>query len=83
MNYEKYVNNLPYARFSIDAEKNAAYKMNDKKLYCDFKRDLLDELGVSNHPKADALFSLAWSYGHSAGYEEVFNYADELSQLLT
>lgn len=41
--------------------------------HSEFKHDALEELGITNHPKADKLFELAWSEGHSSGYHEVWN----------
>ena len=38
--------------------------------------------GLVGHPKADLLYEIAWSLGHSSGYNEVKNYYDELAPLL-
>lgn len=48
----------------------------------EFKHDLFEELGLTENPKADLLYSKAWEYGHSAGFEEVFYYASELADLI-
>ena len=47
-----------------------------------FKADLADELGLTNHPKFNKLFDIAWEEEHDGGYEAVYNYADTLSELL-
>ena len=39
--------------------------------YTDLKKELEKEHSVVDHPKADLLFELAWSQGHSSGLEEV------------
>ncbi len=52
--------------------------------------DLLDDkrwaktLGVTleDNPKNDLMFDLAWEYGHSAGYREVYTYALDLVDLI-
>jgi hypothetical protein len=51
-------------------------------LEAEFKADLFDEHGVTGHPKANRAFDLAWDRGHSAGYQEVANYFDDLADLL-
>jgi len=83
MNFEKYVNKVPYVNRKDDADGYARYQEGERKAGEDFKKDLLEELGVTGHPKADKLFSLAWSYGHSSGYSEVFSYASEFVDLLS
>jgi hypothetical protein len=59
-----------------------AWKEDRCRLEAEFKRDLLDDLGMTDHPKADHLYDLAYQYGHASGYSEIYNYADELAELL-
>ena len=68
----------------IDAFQKAAseYREEENKIYCQFKKDLLEEIGIANHPKAEQLFNMAWDRGHSNGYTEVLIEAEELSELL-
>lgn len=47
-----------------------------------FRQDLLEELGITDHPKADLLISKAWELGHSSGYSEVVNWAWDLVDFL-
>ena len=47
-----------------------------------FKRDLLVSLDLTEHPKANRLYAMAWEHGHSSGYAEVAMYAEELAELL-
>jgi hypothetical protein len=65
-----------------DAAANAKWVADQKECREAFKRDLLADLGIADHPKADRLFELAWDYGHASGYSEVYNYALELVDLL-
>lgn len=51
-------------------------------VYAEFKADVLAELGISGHPKADKLYAMAWDRGHSEGYSAVFDRAEELSELI-
>lgn len=46
-----------------------------------FKEDLFADLGISDHPLRDKLFSKAWDDGHSSGYSEVYNCALNLVDL--
>ena len=48
----------------------------------EFMKDLLAHLGLTGHPKAEKLFSMAWNQGHASGYSEVAYYAEELAELL-
>ena len=43
----------------------------------EFKQAALAELGLTDHPKADKLWVLAWEYGYSAGYQEIWCHAHE------
>lgn len=51
------------------------YYAEDKRIHEKFKNDLFDELGIQNNPKKDVLYDLAWEYGHSSGFSDVYNYA--------
>ena len=45
--------------------------------------DALAALGLTGHPKADALWRLAWEHGHSHGAESVLMFAEDFADLLT
>ena len=52
-----------------------------------FKADVLEELGLTDHPKAELLWELAWDFGineESIGntFFDVHRYAKELAKLL-
>jgi hypothetical protein len=47
-----------------------------------FYTDVKDDLGITNNPKADKLMSKAWERGHSSGYQEVYNCACDLVELI-
>ena len=48
----------------------------------EFQTDLLANLGLTGHPKAQLLFDLAWEFGHAEGYSEVFTHAACMAELL-
>jgi hypothetical protein len=47
-----------------------------------FKKDLLEEFGLSDHPKKDIIFDKAWSDGHAYGFHEVYNEMIDLVELI-
>ncbi len=59
------------------------YDDNEGSLITLFKKDLLEDLGITDHPKADKLYDMAWEDVHSAGLEEVYNVALDLVELLS
>ena len=58
------------------------YTKEDTRLYFQFKTDTLDELGLTNHPKANRFFDICWDEGHSSGYESVWSYMQDWADLL-
>lgn len=71
-----------YALLADYAHKRNAYDAEEARLHGQFKSDLFRELEIAGHPKAEILYQKAWEQGHSAGYEEVFNCANDLVDLL-
>lgn len=47
-----------------------------------FQADLEAEHGVTGHPKAGKLYSIAWEDGHSGGHSEVANVYAKLVELI-
>jgi hypothetical protein len=58
------------------------YHKKEHDLYEQFKQDVLIEVGLAGHPKADKVFARAWERSHSSGYEEVFNVLEDLAELV-
>jgi hypothetical protein len=75
--HEKYMSDI----VESDAQKKA-YRIHERILMNQFKKDLLDELGITGHPKADKLYDFAWEHGHSDGYASVYSWAEELVDLI-
>jgi len=67
---------LKYAYIKIDNE------VDIELVYEMFKNDLFKYYGVENNPKKDLLFSKAWEFGHSSGYNEVAIYFGDLVELI-
>ena len=67
------------AAFTLGRDK---YYGNNALMQANFKADLADELGLTNHPKWDKLFEIAWDEEHAGGYAAVYNFAETLAELL-
>jgi hypothetical protein len=57
--------------------RSAEQEMTDK-----FRKVLEEDNGLSDHPKRDVLWRLAWDEGHSSGYAEVAIYYERFAELL-
>ncbi len=58
-----------------------AYRRKVADLEAEFRKDLLEEFGLTNHPKADKIYSYVWDKGHSSGYGEMYNIMSDLADL--
>lgn len=47
-----------------------------------FKQDLKEEFGVTDNPKADAAFKLAYDHGHGSGLSDIYDYFSDFVQLI-
>ena len=58
--------------------------MKKQKMRSIFKKDLLEELGLTDHEKSDVLFDMAWDgcNDDDGGFREVTEDAYALSKLL-
>jgi hypothetical protein len=74
--FEKEFNEVAYKQMQKE------YNEEESRCYNQFKQDLLEEYYVTDNPKAEKCFSMAWEKGHSSGYESVANEFDELVDLI-
>lgn len=58
------------------------YQKEENRLYNIWKSDLYAEYEVTNNPKVEQAFQLAWDFGHAYGYEEVERYFMDLVELI-
>lgn len=63
-------------------EQRRIYQAESNRLDDLFWADAEAECGTAGHPKAAKLRSIAYEYGHSSGYEEIYGYYSELAELL-
>jgi hypothetical protein len=58
------------------------YHEYSAKIYRVFNWGLFHTYDLLDNPKAAKAFSIAWNHGHSAGFQEVANYFDDLVELI-
>lgn len=57
------------------------YDIHTNQLMDDFQRDCLEDVGLTNHPKANEIFWYAWENWHSYGFSEVYDNLIDMSYL--
>lgn len=65
------------------AYQRKVYLETEERLFQEFKKDAFEELGISGNPKAEKLFQLAYSEGHSSGYSGMFSQMETWVDLIT
>jgi hypothetical protein len=71
---EQYEKNLKKFEESL-----AIYYQEENNLKEQFWKDAFEKIGIpSNHPKASRMRILAWEYGHSSGYEDIFSHLNDI-----
>lgn len=83
--HENYPNDVTLEKeFDSDKYKKDVNKYYEEtsRLHEEFKNDLFEDFNVMNNPKKDKCFELAWEYGQSAGYEDVYVHFDNLVELI-
>ena len=58
------------------------YRAANGEVVQSFKSELLDALKISNHPKREKLWEMAWERGHAHGFYEIAQEAERLAELL-
>jgi 3-hydroxyacyl-CoA dehydrogenase len=58
------------------------YTYEKHKLHEEFVNDLFENFNVTNNPKKQKAFDLAWEKGHANGLEEVYNEFYDLVELI-
>jgi len=58
------------------------YYKKSNELEQQFVNDLFVEFGVENNPKKEKAYRLAYEYGHSAGYGEIYGYFTDMVDLI-
>lgn len=81
---EKYPNAVIQEILNEDAYKaqRKQYGEEKHKLHEEFVNDLFENFNVTDNPKRQKAFDLAWEKGHSNGLEEVYNEFYDLVELI-
>jgi len=58
------------------------FRMEDNRLYALFKEAIFYEAGITDHPKADVLFGVAWEQGHANGFSEVYGCFEDMLPII-
>jgi hypothetical protein len=70
----------------VDEEAYKAHKIQYAeevhKLQEEFINDLFEYYGVKDNPKREAVYALAYEYGHANGYSEICNHFSDLVNLI-
>jgi hypothetical protein len=82
INTNEYKTKLHFVPSRENAKLYAEYMEDNTRLEQLFKQDAIEAVGLTNNPKANSAYKLAWDYGHSSGYSEVFNYLIDLAELV-
>ncbi len=63
-------------------ESQKAYNKESGKLLDEFRKDLFEEFGVTDHPKVDRVYQIAWEKGHAHGLSEVYIEFSDIVELI-
>ncbi len=74
---EQYESEMPSYKSGKDA-----YYREEQLLLLEFKTDLFEKHGVTDNPKRENCYSIAWERGHSSGLGEVMNYFSDFVELI-
>jgi len=81
---------VEYAMFLKEYERLQKLYCEELKKYCKligdkhelFKKEALEECGLTDHPRADKAYSYAWEEGHHAGNSEVMSHLENIADVL-
>lgn len=79
-----YTNKLERCDKNKNPDGFAAYKAEQNRIEKEFKRDALEYVGLSNHPKREKAWAMVYDHGYGDGYNniDIVYHLDELAQLL-
>lgn len=71
-------------RLELTAYSTATVDYNNEatRLHNEFRKDMAEAEGLTNHPKEALLYSIAYDYGHFAGRCEVYIHYSAMAELL-
>lgn len=60
----------------------AAWQVEDRRIYNDFRQDALEDVGLGDHVKKNRAWDFAWDRGHANGFGEVYYWLEEIAGIL-
>ena len=82
MDYERYRNKLSMGHPDYDLDMREAWAKEADRLKLEFKRDVIIEVGLQDHPLADRAFDKAWKQCISTDHRAVHNEMTLLAEML-
>jgi len=81
---QHYCSQMPYPDDSSPQSIGArlAHDEDEARLFGQFQRDCLEQLGIRQHPRGQQAFNMAWGRCHQEGHEAVFRELRYLADLL-
>lgn len=64
------------------AKGRTAYYEDSSRLRAEFRKDAIEDAGLTGHKKADKAFDIAWGEHHDNGLENVVDFLGDLADLL-
>ena len=58
------------------------YGNDQRRLNEEFRRDAIEAVGLTGHPKADKAYAYADEHGHSSGYQDIYNILIDVAELV-
>lgn len=66
---------------AIHRQLTATYNQERSAILIQLKRDLFDALGITNHPKREKAWEMAWA-NRQRGFVSVANFLEQLSEIM-
>lgn len=70
------------AGVKANRESTTQFRFESGKLSQQFRNDIENEFGLTQHPKRNKLWELAYEYGHGNGLTEIYHHYSELAELI-
>jgi len=67
---------------NIQEEQKKAYEAEEIKIRKQIKSDIFEDLGITENPKAEKLWDIAYQHGRHSGYNAIYAYASDLVELI-
>lgn len=82
--YRKYADALEEYELAKEKreEKLLVYNNRKQELEGEFKKDALEDVGLTDHPAANKAWNFAWEEGHSSGMYSVYSFLERIAEVI-